>query len=284
MNSVRKFLVDGLKRAWRLIEKKPLEEWAEENIWIDSKESIDNPGPYKREVAVYAPRLLDIFMDDPQWRTLAVMKSSQSGLTFHVLIQICRRISEIATSIMYVIDSLPKAKDLSETRLQPLLKKCKATKLDLGEGVQDSKLKTLSYNLRNSILRLAGSGSAGQVASVPADFVIGDEVDKWLKAAKEAHKLLLLWQRIKRSEHGKGIAFSTPTDEGGIINVTFQSGSQHRYFVPCPHCGHEQLMNQEHSVFSHCKQADGKTYDLTRVLNETFMQCENCEGRIEEDH
>ncbi|MEO5712174.1 MAG: terminase gpA endonuclease subunit [Luteolibacter sp.] len=284
MNSIRKFLVGALKRAWRLIEKKPLEEWAEENIWIDSKESIDNPGPYKREVAVYAPRLLDIFMDDPQWRTLIVMKSSQSGLTFHVLIQICRRVSEIATSIMYVIDSLPKARDLSETRLQPLLRKCKALKIELGEGVQDSKLKTLSYNLRNSILRLAGSGSAGQVASVPADFVVGDELDKWLKAAKEAHKWLLLIQRIKKSEHGKALGFSTPTDEGGITNVGFQSGSQHRYFVPCPHCSHEQLMNQEHSVFSHCKEADGKTYNLNRVLHETFMKCEKCEGSIEEDH
>jgi phage terminase large subunit GpA-like protein len=284
MNSVRSFLVDGLKRAWRLVEKKALEFWAVENIWLDSKESIDNPGPYKREVAVYAPRLLDIFMDDPQWRTLVVMKSSQSGLTLHVLIQICRRIAEIATSIMYVIDSLPKAKDLSETRLQPLLKKCKATRMELGEGVEDSKMKVLAYNLRNSILRLAGSGSAGQVASVPADFVVGDELDKWLKAAKEAHKWLLLIQRIKKSEHGKAIGFSTPTDEAGITNVGFLSGSQHRYFVPCPHCDFRQLVDLDHIKFSHCKQPDGKTYDLERVLRETYMECESCEGRIDEDH
>ena len=284
MNSVRGMLVDGLKRAWKLIEKKALEFWGEENIWIDSKESVDNPGPYKRHVAVYAPRILDLFMSDPQWRTLMVMKSSQSGFTFHVLILICRRISEMATSIIYVIDSLPKAKDLSTTRLQPLLQKCKALMVDLGEGIEDAKLKTLVYHIKNSILRLAGSGSAGQVASFPADLVIGDELDKWLKAAKEAHKWYLLIQRIKRSEHGKAIGFSTPTDEVSITNICFESGSKHRYFVPCPHCGFKQLVDHDHMRFSHCKEEDGKTYDLNRVMRETYMECESCAGRIEEDH
>lgn len=284
MNPVRSFLVETLKRAYRLIEKKALELWAEENIWIDSKESVDNPGPYKRHHAIYAPRIIDLFMDDPQWRTLIIMKSSQSGLTFHVLILICRRIAEMATSIIYVIDSLPKAKDLSETRLQPLLKACKALKIELGVGVEDKKLKTLLYNLKNSILRLAGSGSAGQVASFPADLVIGDELDKWLKAAKEAHKWYLLIDRIKRSEFGKAIGFSTPTDETSITNVSFESGTKHRYFVPCPHCGFKQLVDFDHMRFSHCKEADGKTYDLNRVLRETFMECESCAGKIEEDH
>ena len=284
MNSVSKMLVEGLKRAYRLIEKKALEFWAEENIWIDSKESVDNPGPYKRHHAIFAARILDLFMDDPQWRTLVVMKSSQSGFTFHVLILICRRIAEMATSIIYVIDSLPKAKDLSETRLQPLLKACKATKMDLGEGIEDSKMKTLLYNLKRSILRLAGSGSAGQVASFPADLVVGDELDKWLKAAKEAHKWYLLIDRIKRSEFGKAIGFSTPTDETAITNVGFESGTKHRAFVPCPHCGFKQLVDFDHMQFSHCKEADGKTYDLERVLRETYMKCEACAGRIEEDH
>lgn len=282
MSAVREFLVGVLQRAYRPIEKLALEWWAEKNIWIDSKESIDNPGHYKRHHAVNVPRLLDVFMSDPQWRTLVVMKSSQSGLTFHVLILIVRRIAEMATSIIYVIDSVGKAKDLSKTRLQPLLKNCSATRVDV-VATEDKKINTLVYEVLNAILRLAGSGSAGQVASYPADLVVGDELDKWLMAAGEAHKWLLLIQRIKRSEFGKAIGFSTPTDETAITYRCFQSGSQHKYFVPCPHCGFFQTITHEHMRFSHCKDAGGQSYDLQRVLRETFMECESCKGRIEED-
>ena len=268
MSAVRDFLVSVLQRAYRPLEKIALEFWAEANIWIDSKESIDNPGPYKRHHAVYAPRILDMFMNDPQWRTLLVMKSSQSGLTFHVLILIVRRIAEMATSIIYVIDSVGKAKDLSKTRLQPLLKNCKATRIDV-EATEDKKINTLVYEVLNAILRLAGSGSAGQVASYPADLVVGDELDKWQTAAGEAPKWLLLIQRIKRSEFGKAIGFSTPTDEEGITFKSFLSGTQHKYFVPCPHCDHFQVITHDHLRFSHCRDASGKTYDLQRVLRET---------------
>jgi len=282
MSPVRSFLVGVLKRAYRSPEKIALESWAEKNIWLDNKESIDNPGPYKKTQSIYAPRLLDAFMNDPQWRTLVVMKSSQSGFTLHCLILICRKIAEIFTSIIYVIDSKPKAEDLSTKRLQPMIRSCKALLMDAVASV-DAKLQTLTYELPNAIIRLAGSGSAGQVSSYPADIVFGDELDKWVKAAREAHKWLLLIQRIKKSEYGKAIGFSTPTTEDGITNVEFLAGSQHRYFVPCPHCGHHQLCDHEHMVFSHCKDDNG-TYDLNRVLRETFMRCESCAGKIEEDH
>jgi phage terminase large subunit GpA-like protein len=281
MSEVRAFLTGILKKAYQPIAKLALEFWAEANITIGSKESIDNPGAYKREHAVYAPRLLDLFMDGPEWRTLLVMKSSQSGLTFHVLIMICRRVAEMATSIIYVIDSITNARDLSKTRLQPLLKSCKATALDC-EASEDE-MNTLTYELPRAIIRLAGSGSAGQVASKPADVVAGDELDKWKLAKGEAHKWLLLIQRIKRSEFGKAIGFSTPTVETAITSECYQSGSQHKYFVPCPRCSHKQTITLDHMRFGHCKQADGRTYDLLRVLRETYMECEFCKGRIEED-
>lgn len=280
MTEVRGFLVGVLKRIYRPIAKQALEFWAEANIWLDPKESIDNPGPYKRRYSIYAPRLLDLFMDDPQWRTLVVQKSSQSGLTLHVLILLCRKISEIFTSIIYVIDSKPKATDLSKTRLQPMLRHCKATKITV-EAAED-KFQTMVYHLANAILRLAGSGSAAQVASYPADIVVGDELDKWMKAAGEAHKWLLLIQRIKKSEHGKAIGFSTPTTEDAITHQSFLAGSQHRYFVPCPHCGTFQLCDFDHLRFSHCKDTNG-TYDLARVAKETYMECESCQEKIEED-
>lgn len=281
MNEIRGFLVNVLTRVYRPVQKVALEIWAEANIWLDGKESQDNPGPYNRIHSIYAPRLLDEFMNDPQWRTLLVMKSSQSGFTLHCLILICKRIAEVFTSIIYVIDSKPKAEDLSKTRLQPMLKKCKALLIDAVAAV-DAKMQTLTYELPKGIIRLAGSGSAGQVASFPADVVFGDELDKWPRAKGEAHPWHLLVQRIKKSEHGKAIGFSTPTTEDAITSTEFLAGSQHRYFVPCPDCGHFQTCDLDHLVFSHCKDDHGN-YDLMRVMQDTWMKCASCGGRIDED-
>ena len=283
MTGIRSWLVTILTDIYRPTVKLALELWAEANIIIGSKESVDNPGPYKKHHAIYAARILDEFMNDPQWRTLIVQKSSQSGFTLHVLILICRIISERATSILYVIDSIVNARDLSKTRLKPLLKSCRATAID-AEASEDE-MNTLTYELPNALLRLAGSGSAGQVASKPIDIAFGDELDKWPTPKGESHIWYLLIQRIKRSEYGKAIGFSTPTVESAITHQAFQSGSRHRYFVPCPQCGHFQVINHDSLRFSHCKDASGKTYDLNRVLRETYMQCENqeCKARIEED-
>lgn len=59
-------------------------------------------------------------------------------------------------------------------------------------------------------------------------------------------------------------------------------GSQHRYFVPCPDCGQDNLPDLDHMRFSHCKDDRG-VYDLNRVLLDTFMECGNCHRRIDEE-
>lgn len=280
MTSVRKFLVGVLTCVYRPPAKIPLEEWAEANIWLGQKESLDNPGPYRKIHSVYAPRLLDEFANSAEWRTLVVMKSSQSGLTVNVLVWICRRIAEMFTSVIYVIDSKPKVTDISENRLGPMLRTCKALHANARKAMD--KAKTLVMNLPNAIIRLGGAGSAGQLASHPADIVVGDELDKWKTAKGETHGWFLLIQRIKKAEHGKAVGFSTPTTEDGATSQCFEAGSKHMYFVPCPECGHGQVIDIDQMRFSHCKSEAG-IYDFQRVMRETYMECEACKGRIEED-
>ncbi|MFT3992153.1 MAG: phage terminase large subunit family protein [Luteolibacter sp.] len=276
---IRKFLVDSLVRVYRPVRKMALELWAEVNILIDPKESIDSSGPYRRGKSIFAARLLDEFMGDPEWRTLMVMKSSQSGFTLHVLILICRMIAEAPMNILYVIDSETKAKRLSK-RLQRLLHKCKATKLEV--EATETKLNTLEYDFAGMSMVLTGGQSAGQVASDPYGLAVNDEADKCKKPKGEAHIFELMISRIKAAGDGKAIGFSTPTVETGVTNKYYETGSQHAYFVPCPHCGEKQMITLESLRYAHC--AVGKGYDYRRVKKETFMECCGCKGRIEEHH
>lgn len=281
MNAVRSFLVGILTGVYRPVAKIALEFWAEANIVLRSKESIDNPGPYKRHHSIYAARLLDVFMNEPQWRTLVVMKSSQSGFTLHVLILICRLLAERMINIIYAIDSKETAKDISKKRLKPLLEDCKATAGDVKES--EDEMSNMTYDLPRGALWLVGAHTAAQAASKPAGFVAADELEKMKQPKGETHFWYLLINRIKKSEDGKAVGFSTPTTETGITNVAYKEGSQHQYFVPCPHCRYFQVLTDAGLQYGHCKTARGN-YDLRRVLRETFYKCEACGGRIEEDH
>lgn len=278
---VRRWLVGCLLAVYRPAIKMLLEDWGEKNIVLSPKESVDNPGAYKKHHAIYAARILDLFMTDPEWRTLVVMKSSQSGFTLHVLILICRVIAEMPMNILYVIDSADKAKRLSEFRLQPMLRSCRATALEV--EANDDGMLNLSYNLPNCTLGLRGAGTAAQVASDPVGLAICDEKDKMKVPKGETHIWDLIINRIKRAEHGKAIGFSTPTTEAGATNVNYQSGSRHRFFVPCPHCRHYQTIEWASIKWSHCVNSRGKP-DLRKVLADTFMACAGCGGRIDEDH
>jgi phage terminase large subunit GpA-like protein len=279
MSATRAWLLSVLVAAWQPIRRMPLEDWNEENIVLSPKESADHPGPYQKHHAIYAPRLLDAFMDDPAWRSLVVMKSSQSGLTLHVLTLLCREISQRPVNILYAIDSATKAKELSKGRLQPMLASCRATRLLVEEN--EDEMNNLSYNLPNGIIRLIGSHSAGAFASDPYGLVVCDELDKHPVLKGEASTWELAGSRLKRSEDGKAIGFSTPTTETGITNVEYEAGTQHGFFVPCPRCGHMQTLELEGIRYDHCRDEKGLP-DLARVLAESHYRCGSCQEKIEE--
>jgi phage terminase large subunit GpA-like protein len=277
---LRKFLTDSLKRVYRRAEKIAFEEWGKRNIILSTKESIDNPGAYDPSHSFYAPRLLDEFMGNHKWRTLAIMKSSQSGITLHALILIARVLAEAATNVLYVLDTKSKATELSKNRLKPLLQNCKALKEDFSEN--EDEFNNLSYSFPGCTVGLRGAGTAGQVASDPIGLAIGDEVDKWNDQKVESHIWDLLVNRIKRSEFGKALGFSSPTVEAGKINKQFEAGSRHKYFVTCPHCETSQDLIWEGVRYQQCKDLTGRI-DLREVLNNTFYECQNCKVRIDED-
>jgi phage terminase large subunit GpA-like protein len=281
MTAVRKWIVETLSPAWKPIARMLFEEWAEKNIVLTPKESIDNPGPYQRHHAIYAPRFFDTFMDDPQWRSLAIMKSSQTGITLHALILVARTLAERMMNILYSVDSKNKARETSVSRLQPLLQNCRATKGQIAAA--EDEVNNFVYNLPNGILRLIGSHSAGAFASDPYGLVLCDELDKHPKmdAKGEATTWELAGNRIKRSEEGRAIGWSTPTTEDGIINIEYLAGSQHGYFVPCPRCSHFQVLEIEGVRYSHCR-LPGGDFDLEKVLQDTYYRCESCHGRIDE--
>jgi phage terminase large subunit GpA-like protein len=280
MSGVRDWLVGVLTAIYRPVEKMALEFWAEANIILRAKESIDNPGPYKRHITIPAARIIDKFMSDPQWTTLIVKKSSQTGFTLHVLILIVRVVAEMQMNIIYAIDSIGRARDISQKRLGPMLEDCRKTRQMISEN--SGGMKILSYDLPSGALWLMGANSVGDLANKSAGLLAGDELDKWKKSKGEAHPWLLLLSRMKAVVGGKAIGWSTPTEEDGVTHRGHLAGSQDEYHVPCLNCGHKQALLFEQLRFNHAKDSKGD-WDLDRVLKETWYECAACKGKMDEE-
>ncbi len=268
-------------------------QWCEAgNVYLDEQMSPGNPGPYNSELTPYTRFLQEWATDQygpstdlegtgETFREFIGMKSSQVGFSEGYL-NICRwTAANRPRNILYALDSQQEAKKISNVRLKPSLRK-------IVEGLSDDedKLGTLTIYLLGMVIYLLGSYTAGGFANKPVWAALLDELDLHQPNPNgEAETIDLARDRLKTVEDGKLAAISKPIFETGVTFREYRTGSRHKYFVPCPHCGHMQELVLEQLKFAHCKDAEGN-WELDRVLTETFYECEAtaCRLPIHENH
>lgn len=260
--------------------EKPLGQWAAENIVLRPTENPGKPGPYDPSYTPLTAKLIDGFMRSQDWNELHVQKSSQASLSFHVMISIVRKIREDPGNAMYVIDSDKEAKNIS-SRLEALIQDSPATSSIHAAAEED--LTALLFRFPGMNFWLTGAGSAGSLANKTATLGVSDETDKHRTIKGEANTVDLLRSRLKEQPNAKLFDYSTPTTITGQIHKEFLTGSRHKAFVPCPHCDHFQEFVWERVKFGHCKDLTGE-WDLQRVEQETFYECEDCKQEISDRH
>ena len=97
-------------------------------------------------------------------------------------------------------------------------------------------------DLKHSTVYVSWSGSATTLADIGPKYKWGNEVDKWTKdKSEEADPLELFGERGAEFPNRKEIYESTPTITGtSRVNRGLEMGTNCRFLVPCPHCGHYQ--------------------------------------------
>lgn len=257
-----------------------LGDWMAKNITLRATENPGKPGAYDPGYTPLPARLLDEFFASSDWDECHVQKSSQASLSFHTMGHLVRKIAEDPGNAMYVIDSDKEAKNIS-ARLQALLEDSPATR-----GIMiaaEDEITTLTFRLPGMNLWLTGAGSAGSLANKTATLGISDETDKHKSLRGEANTVDLLRSRLKEQTGAKLLTYSTPTIVTGQIHQEFLTGSRHKPFVPCPHCGEYQELVWERVKFGHCKDLTNE-WDLPRVAVETYYECAHCTGKIHDFH
>lgn len=255
--------------------------WAKRNVFVPPEVSPEFPGMYDVRVTPLVDILFE-FYDSPDYDEFIGCKSSQSGLSQGAHVCVLDYAVHVGKNIILSLDSRDEAKRVSQTRLQPMIKHCGALSTRVSENEDD--WTNLTLMLKGLTVFLMGSHSPTALANKTAGLAICDEVDNYPERPKdESNAVDLLRDRIKKVMGSKLIAFSKPKNEDTIIWPEYLTGSRHKCFVPCPHCGHLQELVWEQVRFDHCKNVLAE-WDYDRVLKETYYECANpeCKKPIEE--
>lgn len=289
MNDLESWLQKLFAQAFRPRPKGSVMQWAVDNIRLSSEESSGAPGPYNPELEPWSTVLFD-FILDPRYDECIVLKPSRCGYTLVCFIIICWWFVHYSTNAIFCIDNAKEVKKISKKRIIPLVKSVAA----LGDVVPDNdrQLTAETLFLKGRTLYMAGAQSIGQVTNKSASIVVADELDQFREfASGEANSLEHLRDRIMDVPNAKGIFGGKPRNAEDILWSEYLTGTRHRMFVPCPHCGLKQTLDFKQLKFDHCRDEDG-SFVLDRVERETYYECVNPEcrhegphfGRIEESH
>jgi len=174
---------------------------------------------------------------------------------------------------LMVLPTVETAKRNSKQRVAPLIEESPALRAKVKDARRrDSGNTVLSKEFPSGILVMTGANSAIGLRSMPARYLFLDEVDAYPPDADgEGDPVELAIQRTRTFARRKIFLVSTPTIAGvSRIEAAFEESDQRRYFVPCPYCGHHQVLK-----WLNVKWPEGRP-------DEAAYRCEACEELIAE--
>lgn len=180
------------------------------------------------------------------YERVVFMKGAQVGGT-EVLLNFAGFIMDHAPAAALLVQpSVEMAKRFSKQRLNALIENSPSLRTKVKDPrSRDSGNTVLMKDFTGGTLILTGANSAVGLRSLPARYVLGDEVDGWpADADGEGDPFALAVTRTAAFGSKRRIlAISTPTIQGySRIERLYESSDQRRYFVPCLHCGHMQVL------------------------------------------
>lgn len=243
-------------------------QWAAKHRVL-SRESSAEAGPWRNERTPYMVEPMDAFTD-PKVNEITVVAMAQSAKSEAELNMIGYIIDQDPGSALYVQPNLDDAKKFSKLRIAPMLRDSPKLKAKVSEvKSRDSGNTVLQKTFPGGMLTIVGSQSPSALASTPARYVIGDEIDRWaLSAGSEGDPWMLAAARTTTFYNAKRVAVSTPTIKGfSRIEKLYNDGTQERWCSQCPDCGewHDILFDDIKFDFETIKVGKTKTYKVNSV-------------------
>jgi phage terminase large subunit GpA-like protein len=259
----------------------PVWKWAERNVRL-SVRTTNTPGPYDSGWIAYTRGWQEAF-SNPRVKEVVICAAGQTGKTEAILNCVRYAIADDPGPMLWIMPAESIARSFSETRLQPSLRDCPPCLEQIPDDPDAFKL--LEMHFKDCTLNLVGANSPAQLSSRPVRYLFADEIDKFPEASgKEAGALELARVRTTSFWNAKTILTSTPTVEGGQIWQAYLAGSQHRYFVRCPHCQYEQELTFKQVKWPEDERTkNGETWNVDAVEKLAAYECVSCRRHIEQN-
>lgn len=250
-------------------------EWAAEHRVL-SRESSAEAGPWRNERTPYMVEPMNAF-SDPRVREISVVAMSQVGKSEVELNIIGYIIDQDPGSVLYIQPNLDDAKKFSRLRIAPMIRDCDTLRAKVSEvRSRDAGNTVLQKTFPGGMLTMVGSQRPSALASTPARYVLGDEVDRWaLSAGSEGDPWALAAARTTTFYNAKMVAVSTPTIKGySRIEKLFLDGTQERWCSQCPSCGEWHNITFDDIKFDFDTTGSGRRKSYT--LHSVHWCCPSC--------
>lgn len=216
-------------------------EWADK--YRQLPETSTSPGPYDSSVTPYLRRPQDV-MGDPGVSLVVLCFGAQLGKSTAIENAIGYRIDRAPSPIVVVQPKIDAAESWAKERFVPMVRSTPrlASRVTLTAKGQDAS--TLRYKrFPGGFVFVASAQSATELASRSAPTVALDEVDRMESIPGEGSPVEIAMRRQGAADVGTAFLTSTPRDaETTIVWPYLEGGTFEKYFVPCPHCGHKQVL------------------------------------------
>lgn len=238
VSAIRQARAAGLRPDAQLL----VSEWADRYRQLPKKSSAE-PGPWRTSRTPYLREIMDCWSSTSDVEEIVFMKAAQVGGTEAILNAIGYVIDHAPGPAMIVQPTVDLAKRFSRQRLDPLLTMTTRLAQKVAHAAsRDSGNTIFSKDFPAGQLVLTGANSAVGLRSMPAQYLLADELDGWpVDVDEEGSPVDLVEARQRTFLRRKRMKVSTPTIAGrSAIEAAYEATDQRRYYVPCPDCGEMQ--------------------------------------------
>lgn len=236
-----------LKALFRGLRPDPIlkvSEWADRHRRLSSKSSAE-PGQWRTSRTPYLREPMDCLSAKSNIEEVVFMAGAQVGKTETGSNWVGYTIDQSPGPMMIVQPTVDLAKRYSKQRLEPLIEESPRLKEKVSPARErDSGNTVLSKEFAGGIAVMTGANSSVGLRSMPVKNLFLDEIDAYPgDVDSEGDPVSLAIARTRTFARRKILMTSTPTIEGrSRITAAFKESDQRYYNVPCPHCGHFQVL------------------------------------------
>lgn len=251
-------------------------EWADERLHLPSFAPV--PGQWRTSRTPFLRDIMECLSPRHRCRKVVFMKPVQIGGTQVAVNWVGYTMDRSPTAMLFYEPTIDMAKRLTKEKIDPVID---ATP-ELREKVKEAKSRdsgntTYRKEYLGGFLNVLWANSASSSRSTSAPRIVADEVDEYEQdVGDQGHPCDLIEKRAAAYARYKIFELSTPTLETlSRIERDYQLGSQGRYHVPCPFCGHHQHLEWERLIY---------TFAGVKRPEDAAYQCESCQQLISENY